>query len=152
MPFDTETLKYNYDSHQYEITIDGVKTTLNTDLSRELGSYQEAEVFVQQASNRLYAWLYGYIRRDGIRVVEKRIADNFSPQGYGLPYREGIEKALYAQVEYMINFDGDLEAQAKGDKNMMVGIIAQQILKAYGIAHKGGWAEYIDNDEFRVGY
>lgn len=152
MPFDTQTLKYNMATHQYEATIDGVKSKLNVNLDQDLGSYQEAEVFLRQASDRLYGWLYGYIRREGVRIVEKRIADNFIPRTYGLPYREGIEKALYAQVEYMLNFDGDLEAQAKNDKDIMVSIEAKQVLKAYGIAHKGGWAEVIEPDEFRVGY
>lgn len=152
MPFDTETLKYNLISHQYEATIDGVKSELNIDLSRELGSHQEAQVFLRQASRRLYTWLYGYIRKEGIRVIEKRIADNFVPSTYGLPYREGIEKALYAQVEYMINFDGDLEAQANSDKDVMVSIEAKQILKAYGIAHKGTWGDTVEEADFRVGY
>lgn len=152
MPFDTETLKYNVATHQYEATIDGIKTKLNVNLDQKLGSYKEANVFIQQASDRLYTWLYSYIRREGIRIVEKRIADNFIPRTYGLPYREGIEKALYAQIEYMLNFDGDLEAQAKGDKNMLVGIEAKQILKAYGLAHKGTYAEVVEPDEFRVGY
>jgi len=152
MPLDTDKLVYNYDSHQYEATIDGVKSDLNIDLSRELGSYQEAQVFIRQASRRLYAWLYSYIRKEGIRVIEKRIADNFVPSTYGLPYREGIEKALYAQIEYMINFDGDLEAQANGNKDILVGIEVKQILKAYGIAHKGTWGDTIQDNEFRVGY
>lgn len=152
MPLDTQTLKYNMASHQYEATIDGVKTSLNVNLDQELGSYKEAEVFLRQASNRLYTWLYSYIRREGVRVLEKRIADNFTPTTYGLPYREGIEKALYAQIEYMLNFDGDLEAQAKSDKDILVGIEAKQILHYYGLAHKGAWAEVIEVSEFRVGY
>jgi hypothetical protein len=152
MPFDTQKLKYNFDSHQYEVTIDGVKSELNIDLVKELGSYQEAEVFVRQVSRRLYTWLYSYIRREGIRVVEKRIADNFDPDNFGLPYREGIEMALYAQVEYMINFDGDLEAQAQADKDKLCGVEARQVLHYYGLAHKGTWGELVNPDEFRVGY
>lgn len=152
MPFNTETLTYNYDSHQYEATIDGVKSQLGLDLSDKLGSYQEAQVFIRQASRRLYTWLYSYIRKDGIRVIEKRIADNFDPDDFGLPYREGIELALYAQIEYMINFDGDLEAQAQSNKDLLCSIEAKQILKYYGMAHKGSWGEQVRNEEFRVGY
>lgn len=152
MPINTETLNYNFDTHQYEATIDGVKSTLNVDLGKELGSQQEAQVFLRQVSRRLYGWLYGYIRREGIRVVEKRIADNFDPNNFGLPYREGIESALYAQVEYMINYDGDLEAQIEGDKDKLCGVEARQILHYYGLAHKGTWGDQVNADEFRVGY
>ena len=152
MPFDTETLKYNFVTHQYEATIDGVKSALNLDLAKELGSQQEAQVFLRQASRRLYGWLYGYIRREGIRVVEKRIADNFDSDNFGLPYREGIETALYAQIEYMINYDGDLEAQIEGDKDKLCGIEARQILHYYGLAHKGTWGDQVNPSEFRVGY
>jgi len=152
MPFDTQTLVYNIDTHQYFATIDGVKTKLNVNLDQDLGSYKEAEVFLRQASDRLYTWLYGYIRLEGVRILEKRIADNFAPEQYGLPYREGIERALYAQIEYMLNFDGDLQAQAEGDKDKMVGSEARQILHYYGIAHKGAWAEVLETNEFRVGY
>jgi hypothetical protein len=152
MPFDTDTLKYNIDAHEYLATIDGVKNKLNVNLDKELGSYKEAEVFLRQASDRVYRWLYSYIRREGIRIVEKRIADNFSPAQYGLPYREGIENAIYAQIEYMLNFDGDLEAQAEGNKDMLCSTEAKQILHYYGLAHKGPWADFLDPVEFRVGY
>ena len=152
MPFDTDTLKYNIDAHEYLATIDGVKNKLNVNLDKELGSYKEAEVFLRQASDRVYRWLYSYIRREGIRIVEKRIADNFSPAQYGLPYREGIENAIYAQIEYMLNFDGDLEAQAEGNKDMLCSTEAKQILHYYGLAHKGPWADFLDPINFRVGY
>jgi hemolysin activation/secretion protein len=152
MPFDTETLKYDINTHEYFATIDGVKNKLNVNLDQELGSFKEAEVFLRQASDRVYRWLYSYIRREGIRIVEKRIADNFVPAQYGLPYREGIENAIYAQIEYMLNFDGDLEAQAQGDKDMLCSTEAKQILHYYGLAHKGPWAEFLDPVEFRVGY
>ena len=152
MPFDTDTLKYNIESHEYFATIDGVKNKLNVNLDKELGSYKEAEVFLRQASDRVYRWLYSYIRREGVRIVEKRIADNFVPTQYGLPYREGMENAIYAQIEYMLNFDGDLEAQAQGNKDMLCSTEAKQILHYYGLAHKGPWADFIDPTEFRVGY
>jgi len=152
MPFDTDTLKYNIESHEYFATIDGVKNKLNVNLDKELESYKEAEVFLRQASDRVYRWLYSYIRREGVRIVEKRIADNFVPTQYGLPYREGMENAIYAQIEYMLNFDGDLEAQAQGDKDMLCSTEAKQILHYYGLAHKGPWADFIDPNEFRVGY
>lgn len=152
MPTDTQTLKYNYDSHQYEATIDGVKTKLNVNLDADLGSYKEAEIFLRQASDRLYTWLYSYIRREGVRILEKRIADDFVPDAYGLPYREGIERSIYAQIEYMLNFDGDLEAEAEHDKDKLVGTAAKQVLHYYGIAHKGAWAEVVNPNEFRVGY
>ena len=152
MPFDTDTLKYNIDAHEYLATIDGVKNKLNVNLDTELGSYKEAEVFLRQASDRVYRWLYSYIRREGIRIVEKRIADNFSPAQYGLPYREGIENAIYAQIEYMLNFDGDLEAQSQGNKDMLCSTEAKQILHYYGLAHKGPWADFLDPIDFRVGY
>jgi hypothetical protein len=152
MPFDTETLNYNSNTHQYFATIDGVKNRLNVNLDKELGSYKEAEVFLRQATDRVYRWLYSYIRREGVRILEKRIADNFTPEQYGLPYREGIENAIYAQIEYMLNFDGDLEAQAQGNKDMLCSTEAKQILHYYGIAHKGPWADFIDPTEFRVGY
>jgi len=152
MPFDTETLVYNMENHEYIATISGVKNKLNVNLDEELGSHKEAEVFLRQASDRVYRWLYSYIRREGVRIVEKRIADNFSPDTYGLPYREGIENAIYAQIEYMLNFDGDLEAQSQGDKDMLCGTEAKQILHYYGIAHKGTWSEFFDQSLFRVGY
>lgn len=152
MPFDTESLVYDMDKHQYIATINGVKNRLNVNLDNDLGSFKEASVFLNQASDRLYRWLYSYIRREGVRVVEKRIADNFVPQAYGLPYREGIENALYAQIEYMLNFDGDLEANAEGDKDKLLGIEAKQILHYYGLAHKGPWSDVIDPPDFRVGY
>jgi hypothetical protein len=152
MPTDTDTLVYNYETHQYEITINGIKTKLNSNVEELLGSYKEAEIFIRQVSDRLYTWLYSYIRIEGVRIVEKRIADNFIPLSYGLPYREGIERALYAQYEYMVNFDGDLEAQAKSDKNLLISTEAKQILHYYGIAHKGEWGEFVETDQFRVGY
>ena len=152
MPFNSDTLVYDYDTHQYYATITGAKNKYNLNLDEELGSYKEAEVFLRQASDRVYRWLYSYIRREGVRIMEKRIADNFTPNQYGLPYREGIENAIYAQIEYMINFDGDLEAQAEGNKDMLVSSEARQILHYYGMAHKGAWSEFFNPDEFRVGY
>ena len=152
MPNNTSTLVYNFESHQYEATLDGVKNKLNVNLDQELGSYREAEVFLRQASDRVYTWLYGYIRREGIRILEKRIADNFVPDVYGLPYREGIEKAIYAQIEYMINFDGDLQSQMEGNKDALISSEARQILHLYGMAHKGAWAEFLEPSQFRVGY
>ncbi len=152
MPLNTESLVYDIDKHQYFATINGVKNRFNLDLDKELGSFKEAEVFLRQASDRVYRWLYSYIRREGIRIVEKRIADNFVPEAYGLPYREGIENAIYAQIEYMINFDGDLEAQAEGDKDKLCGTEARQVLHYYGLAHKGPWGDFLDPTQFRVGY
>jgi hypothetical protein len=152
MPFDTDTLVYNIDKHEYFATIAGVKNKLNVNLDEELGSYKEAEVFLRQASDRVYRWLYSYVRREGIPILEKRIADDFRPQGYGLPYREGIENAIYAQIEYMLNFDGDLEAQAEGNKDMLCSTEAKQILHYYGCAHKGAWAEFLDPADFRKDY
>ena len=152
MPFDTDTLVYDLDKHEYFATISGVKNKLNVNLDEELGSYKEAEVFLRQASDRVYNWLYSYIRREGIPIVEKRIAENFIPQNYGLPYREGIEKAIYAQIEYMLNFDGDLEAQAQGNKDMLCGTEPRQILHFYGCAHKGAWSEFLDPADFRKDY
>jgi hemolysin activation/secretion protein len=152
MPLNTDTLTYNIESHQYEITLSGIKNKFNVNLDKDLGSFKEAEVFIRQVSDRLYNWLYSYIRTEGVRVLEKRIADNFTPVAYGLPYREGLERALYAQFEYMINFDGDLNAQAEGNKDMLCSSEAKQILHYYGMAHKGAWADFIDPTEFRVGY
>lgn len=152
MPTNTDTLVYNFESHQYEITLKGIKNKFNVDLENELGSYREAEVFIRQVSERLYNWLYSFVRIEGVQVLERRIGNDFVPQNYGLPYREGIEKALYSQFEYMLNFDGDLESQAEGDKDMLCGTEAKQILHYYGMAHKGSWAEVIDPTQFRVGY
>lgn len=152
MPFDTETLVYDYNSHRYLITLDGARIKLGVSLDNELGSYNEANIFIKQVSERLYRWLYSYIRKEGVRVIEKRIADNFTPASYGLPYREGIEEALYAQVEYMLNFDGDLQAQSEGNKDKLISTEAKQILHYYGIAHKGSWSEVIEEEDFRVGY
>jgi hypothetical protein len=152
MPTNTENMVYDFDSHQYFITLKGIKNKFNVDLDNELGSYKEAEVFIRQVSDRVYTWLYSYIRIEGVPIVERRIAQDFTPQGYGLPYREGIERALYSQFEYMLNFDGDLEAMATRDKDIIISTEARQILHYYGIAHKGEWAETINANEFRVGY
>lgn len=152
MPTNTDNLVYNLESHQYEITLQGIKNKFNTDLDNELGSRKEAEVFIRQVSDRLYTWLYSYIRIEGVRIVERRIATDFVPEAYGLPYREGVERALYSQFEYMINFDGDLEAEAESNKDKLVGTEAKQILHYYGIAHKGEWAEVLNPNDFRVGY
>ena len=147
MAYDTDTMVYLIEDangvakHKYYVTSLGVKNRLNIDLKTELGDNQssgitEEKVFIQQVSDRVYRWLYGYIRRNCIKQTEYQIANNFVGTDYGIPYREAMEEALYAQVEYMINFDGDLEAQADGDINKLVSVESKAILKGAGIAHK----------------
>ena len=134
----------------------GVKDRLNIDLKLELGENNasgitEEQVFIEQVSDRVYRWLYGYIRRNCIKQTEYQIANNFQGTDYGVPYREAMEEALYAQVEYMINFDGDLEAQADGDINKLVSVETKAILKAAGIAHKMTMFR-LEDDLYRVDY
>ena len=156
MVFDTSTLEYNLDTHKYYVTLDGVKSRFNLDLSNELdgddSGNTEASVFIKQVSDRVYRWLYAYVRPECVRLTEKRIADNFEPMDYGFPYREALEEALYAQVEYTINFDGDLEAIHKDDLNKLVSVESKAILKAAGVAHKKRSGVKVSSDEWRVGY
>lgn len=162
MAYDTDTLVYLIEDtngrqrHKYYVTPLGVKNRLNIDLKNELGENNasgitEEKVFIEQVSDRVYRWLYGYIRRNCIRQTEYQIANNFVGTAYGIPYRDAIEEALYAQVEYMINFDGDLEAQADGDISKLVSVEVKEILKSAGIAHKMTMFR-LQDDLWRVDY
>lgn len=152
MPTDTNSLVYDYNTHRYYATIDGVKTKLNINLELDLGGNTEAEVFLTKATDTVYQWLFDYIRKEAIKVVEFRIANNFVGSDYGMPYRDGIEEAIYAQIEYMANFDGDLVAIAEHDKNKLVSVQVKNILKMYGLAHRGSYNQRISELDYRNGY
>jgi len=157
MPYDSNELVYDYDTHKYYATSVGVKNRFNIDLKTELGQNQssgltEETVFLKQATDRVYRWLYWYVRPEQVRITEKRIADNFEPMDYGFPYRQAIEEALYSQIEWMINFDGDLEALDKGEMNKLVSPEVKMILKASGMATKKRNTVRVNSDEWRVDY
>ena len=157
MPYDSNELVYDYDTHKYYVTKEEVKNRFNIDLSVELGQEQssgltEEKVFIKQVSDRVYRWLYWYVRPEMVRITEKRIADNFEPEDYGFPYRQAIEEALYSQIEWMINFDGDLEALDKGEMNKLVSPEVKMILKSSGMATKKRATVKVYADEYRVGY
>lgn len=151
MPNNTASMVYNYDTHRYEPTVSGCETKLNI-TENDLGGGAEAKVFLRKASDTVYRWLYSYVRKEAVRVIEYRIANNFSGVGYGMPYREGIEEALYAQIEYMLNFDGDMEALANNDRHKLVSIEAKDTLRMYGIASKGYYTQRILQSDYRNGY
>ena len=152
MPRNTNTLVYDYTTHRYYPTIDGAKKKLNINLEYELNGNTEAEVFLTKAADSVYRWLYSYIRKESIKIIEYRIANDFTGSDYGMPYRDGIEEAIYAQIEYMYNFDGDLQSLAENDRNRLVSHEVKSILKSYGLAHRGRYNQRITDEQYRVGY
>lgn len=156
MPLDTSSMKWIDDKHFYKLTREGVVNRLNKDVNKdipgEVSGITEGSVFLGQVSDRVKRWLYGYIRLENVRITEKRIADNFTGQDYGIPFREAIEEALYAQVEYMLLFDGDLKAIKESDKHTLVSIEVKEILKSAGIATLSRFIGGVDEADWRVGY
>ena len=124
-------------------------------MSKELGSTQssgvtEAKVFINQITRRLYNWLYTYIRRESVRIIEKWIADDYV--AFGIPFRDAIEEALIAQAEYMLNFDGDFQALDTSDMTKLVSVDAQNILITAGVATQAIIQIEVGDDEWRVDY
>ena len=157
MVFNTDTLVYDLNTHKYYITSDGFSDRYNTDLQFELGQNNtsgitEEEVFIKQVSDNVYRWLYWFIRMENIRLTEKRIADNFIGDDYGIPYREAIEEALYETAAAMIRFDIDLNAIENGDMNALIPITARMVLKSSGMATKKRGTVRVNDDEWRDGY
>ena len=155
MVSNTNELIYDLDKHKYYVTPLGIKNRLNIDLKTDLGEEQssgltEETVFIRQCSDRVYRWLYWYIRPQSKRIIEKWIADDVVM--YGTPFREAMEEALYSQIEYMINFDGDMEAIADGDMTKLVSVESRNILREAGVANQGTINTTVSNDEWRVGY
>ena len=153
----TDTLVYDIDKHKYKITPTGMKNRYNESMSDELGELAssgktEETVFINQVTDNVYRWLYWYIRPENVRITEKRIADNFTPEDYGMPYREAIEEALYETAAAMLRLDIDLEAIDNGDMNALIPITAKMVLKSSGMAHKKRMGDRVPTDEYRVGY
>lgn len=147
MPIDTNNMVWDNDLHFYKLTEDGVKNRLNINLATELSSALEAKVFLLEQTTNIRVWLYAYVRKEFVKVLEKRIADNFDST-----YREAIEEALFAQVTYAIRFSGDLEAIQNGDFEKLISPTAKHILKAYGLATKNRTSEYVLDEDYRANY
>lgn len=157
MAFNTDTLEYDINKHKYYITSNGFKDRYAIDLQEELGQNNvsgitEEEVFINQVTDNVYRWLYWYIRPENVRITEKRIADNFEAEDYGIPYREAIEEALYETAASMIRLDIDLEAIDNGDMNALIPITARMVLKSSGMATKKRMGVRVYDNEWRVGY
>jgi len=153
MAYDTDNMIYR--KHKYYLTDAAILEELNIVLSKELGNEQssgvtEAKVFRNQVTRRLYNWLFAYIRRESVRIVEKWIADDYV--AFGIPFREAIEEALIAQAEYMLNFDGDFQAIDTNDMKKLVSIDAQNILITAGVATRAIITIEVKDDEWRVDY
>lgn len=157
MVYDTDTLVYKLEKHKYYITPQGMLDRYNVSLKSELsedvssGAIEE-KVFINQVTDNVYRWLYWYIRPENVRLTEKRIADNFIGNDYGIPYREAIEEALYETASAMIRLDLDLEAINNGELNALIPMTARMVLKSSGLANKMRFGVRVDDDEWRVGY
>lgn len=154
MPRDTETLVYDINKHRYYVTEDGVKAEYNKELKQKFNSddssNNEVTVFIRQVSDRVYRWLWWYSRRENKRILEKWIADDVNING--TPFREAMEEALYAQVEYMLTFSNDLKAIDTQDMNWLASPETKSILIQAGVAYSGTICVTVPSDEYRVGY
>jgi len=155
MATERDTAFMVYRNHKYFLTDAGILDKLNVILSAELGRGQssgvtEAKVFLNQVTRRVYTWLYAYIRRESKMIIEYWIANDYN--AYGTPFRDAMEEALEAQAEYMLNFDGDMEAIDANDMTKLVSQEAKHILISAGIATRSMIQVKIPVGQYRVGY
>jgi len=153
---DTNNSVWDFDKHFPVLTREAVLNKLNIDVNIDIpgdvSGVTEGTVFLSQVSDNTQSWLYDYIRPDAIRITEFRIATDYEPEQYWTSYRGAVEEALFAQVEYMILFDGDLKAIKDNERHLLVGLKVKNILRAAGIATKSKNAIRIPEGEWRVGY
>ena len=152
MPSNTNNMVWDYDLHFYKLTPDGVKNRLNANVVEKIGSTTEVEVFLQEQSINVRTWLYGYVRKEAVRLTEYRIANDYEGTLYGGNWREAIEDALITQVSYAIRFDGDLEAQRNGDFNSLVSVVSKRILISNNIATKKIPSVRVPEGDYREDY
>jgi len=152
---DTTSMVWDLDRHFYVLTREGVLNRLNKDVNKdipgEVSGVTEGIVFLNQVSDNVKSWLYDYIRPDAVRITEFRLGTDYEPNEY-MPYREAMEEALYAQVEYMLLFDGDLKAIKDNERHLLVGLKVKNFLRSAGIATKSKNRIKIPEGEYRVGY
>jgi hypothetical protein len=151
-PISNEFIEYKIDQHKYFLTDNAIENLLNIDLSIKLKSAEEKTVFLNQVTWTFYNWLYGYVRPELIRVVEFRIANNFSDGDVGIPYFDAIQEALLAQAYYLITFDGDLKSMDLHDKKFMIAPQAKTIARASTMATKQRLGARITTDDYRSNY
>jgi hypothetical protein len=151
-PISNEFIEYNIDQHKYFLTDNAIENLLNIDLSTKLKSAEEKTVFLNQVTWTFYNWLYGYVRPELIRVVEWRIANNFSDGDVGIPYFDAMQECLIAQAYYLITFDGDLKSMDLHDKKFMIAPQAKTIARASTMATKQRLGARITTDDYRSNY
>lgn len=151
-PISNEFIEYRIEQHKYFLTDNAIENLLNIDLSIKLKTAEEKTVFLNQVTATFYNWLYGYVRPELIRVVEFRIANNFSDGDVGIPYFDAIQESLLAQAYYLITFDGDLKSMDLYDKKFMIAPQAKTIAIASTIATKQRIGSRISDDDYRSNY
>jgi hypothetical protein len=151
-PISNEFMRWDTVQHKYFLTDNAINNLLNIDLGIKLKSAEEKAVFINQVTWTFTAWLYSYVRPELIRVVEFRIANNFSDGDVGIPYFDAMQECLIAQAYYLITFDGDLKAMDLHDKKFMIAPQAKMTAIASTMATKQRLGSRISDDDYRSNY
>jgi hypothetical protein len=106
-PFNDENLVYDFDSHQYIITYNGVLNGLGEDLYEYNMDVPAAAKFLERISKQVYRFIYQHVKYSATRWVEYRLAKEEE-------LRDVVFEAILGQVEYYLASAGPLVAMQTG--------------------------------------
>jgi hypothetical protein len=106
-PFNDDNLVYDFDSHQYIITYNGVLNGLGEDLYQYNMDVPTAAKFLERISKQVYRFIYQHVKYSATRWVEYRLAKEEE-------LRDVIYQAILGQVEYYLASAGPLIAMQTG--------------------------------------
>ena len=158
-PYDDKKLVYDYDEHRYITLQNAVNDRLNVNLTEIYGSDAEANVFLNDISERFYNIIYSSVRAEeenSIRIKEYQMAKDHK-------YREYIYKIFISIIRASINSDIELV----GDQqrvNFKTGaridikefddlpLDAQRLIRQTDLLFAGTYDMYISGENYRKDY
>lgn len=157
-PFNDDNLVYDFDSHQYIITYNGVLNGLGEDLYQYNMDVPTAAKFLERTSKQVYRFIYQYVKFSATRWVEYRLAKEDE-------LRQVIYEAILGQVEYYLASAGPLVALQTGLSventkaipledlrgNRKIAESTEMILLNSGILYSGHYI-YFPRELYREGY
>lgn len=157
-PYNDDNLVYDFTSHQYIITYNGVLNGLAEDLYQYNMDAPEAAKFLERISKQVYRYIYQYAKLSTTRWVEYRLAKDEE-------LREVIYQAILGQVEYYLASAGPLVAMQTGISiekskaipleelrgNRKIAESTEMILLNSGILYTGDYP-YFPKELYREGY
>lgn len=156
-PYDDEYMVYNYDTRQYEITLDAVSNLLNKNLITLARNTENAEIILKQVSDDVYNYIANYSLYSAYTYKKWLIAKDER-------LRDEFRRILIDQMRYYINSGagvlGDMhgvnieKGRALDLRNMrgdvMVSASVERRLKQLGLLYGGRmyYNDYVDDSSW----